>query len=1062
MLGLGIVATCLLLALLFIGWILRRRTLLELRRSQKRLSALFEGIDDAVFVHDETGHILDCNQAACTRLGYSRQELLSMRAHDIDAPDFAAGFSDRWVQQIAKGRYHCEGTHIARDGRHIAVDVNTSLIDYQGQKAVLAVVQDITARKAQERQQTLLRSVVQQVKDAVMLVDDDTHVTYVNQAFLDMYGYERDEIVGQRSQILFGGTTEEFEVFSRQLRARVDQHGFFQGEYQDRHKDGSLFWVSSTTSRIYLDEPQQTYWLSIIRDITEQRQAEQGLRESEHKFRMIYDNVFEGISIYQEFPNGTRKLIDCNDRYAEMAGRSKAELMALDNPSRLQAKVSPAFNAEQNLRLRREHAPYTGLFSWLRPDGAPNVIEYAAVPIDVDGHPLTIGFDRDITEYIQTQQNLRLEHDFVSRLMETSPAGIVVVDLKSEIVFANARAEEVFELKRDKQTNSYLAPEWRIVEYQSPYSPENTPLEQVQQTGKPVYNILHTFEWPDGRQKYLSINIAPQFDAAGQMDSQIITTDDVTARIRSDLERQRALEELARSEEKLRLIFDHAFDGISIYEENVRDGKRISRRLIECNERYVEIAGRNKEDLLNIGDTRAIQQDVEYVLTGDQAAEQLLYQGQTYRGRFSWLRPDGQENVIEYNAVPIQVEDKILIVGLDRDITAQVRAEAERQELREKLERAQRMEALGVLAGGVAHDLNNILGPMVAYPDLILSDLPPDSPVRDDVLQIQAAAERAAVVVQDLLTLARRGIYRMLPLNLNGVINEYFRSVSFIEASARHSNVTVEIELEPNPLPIAGSEPHLSKVIMNLVNNAFEAMPYGGQLTVTTQNLSLDQPLVGYERVEAGDYVLLQVSDSGVGIEDKDLDKLFEPFYTTKEMGRSGSGLGLAVIYGVVHDHNGKIDLRTQVGQGTDFVLYFPITREEIPVATGAQLSYRGVETILVVDDLEAQRSLARRLLESLGYAVKTVENGHQAVDYIRQHQVDLVLLDMIMEDKFDGLDTYRAVAMSYPGQKAIIASGFSETARVKEAQKLGAGRFVKKPYTLNDLGEAVRAELDR
>lgn len=934
----GIATICLLSVLLLVSWILRRRMVAELRRGQQRLAALFEGIDDSVFVHDETGRILDCNSAACTRLGYSRQELLSMHTYDIDTPDFAAGFAGRWAQQIAQGRYHCEGTHVTRDGRHIAVDINTSLIDYQGRKAALAV----------------------------------------------------------------------------------------------------------------------------MRDITERRRAEQELRESEHKLRLIYDNAFEGISIYQELPNGKRKLIDCNERYAEMAGRSRAEMMNIDNPTQFQTKASPVLSAEQNLRLRRDHVPYTGLFSWIRPDGAENIIEYAAVPIDVDGRPLTIGFDRDITEYLQAQQALRREHDLVVRLMETSPAGIVVTDLKGELVFANERAEKVLELKRDEQTGDYLVPEWRFVEYQPPYSPENTPLKQVHQTGEPVYNVLHTIEWPDGRRKYLLINIAPRFDHAGHMDGQIIAADDITSHIHSDLERQRAQEELARSEEKLRLIFDHAFDGISVYEEVIQDGHRQARRLIECNGRYVEMAGRSKEELLEIGDTRSIQRDVEYILSGDQAAEQLLYQGYTYRGRFTWLRPDGRENIIEYNAVPIQVKDRILIIGLDRDITEQVRAEAERRELREKLERAQRMEALGVLAGGVAHDLNNILGPMVAYPDLILGDLPPDSTVREDVLQIQAAAERAAAVVQDLLALARRGIYRMQPLNLNSVLDEYLRSASFAEAHARYPDITVEIKLEPSLLPIAGSGPHLSQAIMNLINNAFEAMPYGGQLTVVTQNLSLDQPLIGYERIEAGDYVILQVSDTGIGIEDKDMNKLFEPFYTKKAMGRSGSGLGLAVVYGVIHDHNARIDVRTRISQGTDFVFYFPITLEEIAVETAQQFNYRGTETILVVDDLEVQRSLARRLLESLGYTVAAVENGHRAVEYVQQNPVDLVLLDMIMEEGFDGLDTYRALAALHPGLKAVIASGFSETARVKEAQKLGAGRFIKKPYTLDGLGEAVRVELDR
>jgi CheY-like chemotaxis protein len=199
-----------------------------------------------------------------------------------------------------------------------------------------------------------------------------------------------------------------------------------------------------------------------------------------------------------------------------------------------------------------------------------------------------------------------------------------------------------------------------------------------------------------------------------------------------------------------------------------------------------------------------------------------------------------------------------------------------------------------------------------------------------------------------------------------------------------------------------------------------------------------------------------------VGIESADLGRVFEPFYTKKELGRSGSGLGLAVVYGVVHDHKGRIDVQTELGRGTEFTLYFPITMETLLESDKDTKDYHGNETVLVVDDLGTQRQLAVRLLSSLGYQVKAVENGRAAVSYLGENAVDILVLDMIMEDGFDGLDTYNVIAQIRPGQKAVIASGFSETERVKEAQRLGAGQFVKKPYTLHGLGKAVREELDK
>jgi PAS domain S-box-containing protein len=416
------------------------------------------------------------------------------------------------------------------------------------------------------------------------------------------------------------------------------------------------------------------------------------------------------------------------------------------------------------------------------------------------------------------------------------------------------------------------------------------------------------------------------------------------------------------------------------------------------------------------------------------------------------------------------------IITIVHDVTERRLADLERQDLADKLERARRMESLGVLAGGVAHDLNNLLGPLVAYPELILMDLPSDSPVRQDVLQIGRAAERAAAVVQDLLTLARRGMYRMAPLNLNHIVEQYLGSPTFVDLEQRHPGVRCQADLDPELLYLSGSASHLSKVIMNLIVNAFEALPKGGEIAIRTSCESLDRPHDGYERVEAGDYVVLRVRDNGVGIEEKDLERIFEPFYTKKEMGRSGSGLGLAVVWGVVHDHHGRIDVWTDVGCGTEFVVYFPVTQDVPDTVSYGYGDYRGRERVLVVDDLPEQRKLASRLLAALGYQVATVESGREAAKYIQEAAVDILVLDMIMEEDFDGLDTLRAVLDVYAAGAAaaqceaadscsprvVIASGYSETERVKEAQALGAGPFVKKPYTLDRLGQAVRRELDR
>jgi PAS domain S-box-containing protein len=390
---------------------------------------------------------------------------------------------------------------------------------------------------------------------------------------------------------------------------------------------------------------------------------------------------------------------------------------------------------------------------------------------------------------------------------------------------------------------------------------------------------------------------------------------------------------------------------------------------------------------------------------------------------------------------------------------------AQRQRLEERLRRVEKMEALGTLAGRVAHDLNNILSGIVGYPGLILMQLPDDSPLRESILAIKQSGEKAAAVVQDLLTLARRDVLSMEVVNWNSVISDYMKSPEQEKIRSLHPRVRFEVLLESDLLPIKGSRVHLSTTLMNLLSNAAEAIPESGVVTIATRNQYLDRPVTGYDNVKEGDYVVLEVSDTGRGISTEDMSRIFEPFFTKKVAGRSGTGLGLAVVWGAVMDHNGYIDVQSEEGRRTTFALYFPVTREALALDQ-SQISlsdYMGKgESILVVDDVREQRELVVAMLNKLNYRVTSVSSGEEAIETVKVWQRDLVILDMIMDPGIDGLETYRRILELHPGQKAIIVSGFSETERVRQALDLGAGAFVKKPYGLEKIGQVVRLELGK
>jgi CheY-like chemotaxis protein len=252
---------------------------------------------------------------------------------------------------------------------------------------------------------------------------------------------------------------------------------------------------------------------------------------------------------------------------------------------------------------------------------------------------------------------------------------------------------------------------------------------------------------------------------------------------------------------------------------------------------------------------------------------------------------------------------------------------------------------------------------------------------------------------------------------------------------------------------------------MNLISNASEAISDRGEVTIQTKNLYIDTPIIGYDEVQQGDYVVLTVSDNGMGISSKDIEKIFEPFYTKKVMGRSGTGLGLAVVWGTVKDHKGYIDVQSEEGKGTTFSLYFPVTREELfedQISISVSEYIGNGESILVVDDIEVQRELAVQMLKKLNYTVATVSSGEEAAEYLKKNKVDLIVLDMIMDPGIDGLETYERILEINPKQRAIIVSGFAETERVKKAHELGAGTYVRKPYILEKIGLAIRKELDK
>jgi PAS domain S-box-containing protein len=520
-------------------------------------------------------------------------------------------------------------------------------------------------------------------------------------------------------------------------------------------------------------------------------------------------------------------------------------------------------------------------------------------------------------------------------------------------------------------------------------------------------------------------------------------------------EREALIDRLAASENKYRALFEDSLQPMSLCQHG---------RLVDVNSAWLALHGYTDKSAVLGKDVIDFvhPQDHELLMTRRQNwstdAERIV--------RMRDIALDGKIVEVEVFSCRIDYGGEISILATVRDITDLKKAEHRHRQLEARLQRAEKMEAVATLAGGVAHDLNNILSGIVSYPELLLMQLPPDSPLVDPLETIQNSGKKAAAIVEDLLTLARRGVTTRDVINLNIVIRQYLESPECHRMLSDYPSVEVNTRLSSDLLNLRGSPIHLSKTLMNLVSNAVEAMPDGGRITIATDNRHIEPQQPGFEEMPTGDYCLLEVRDTGIGIAPDDRDKIFEPFYTRKKMGRSGTGLGMAVVWGTIQDHDGFIRLQSNIGQGTTIQIFFPATHDTKP-ADRAQKDiirhYRGRgELVLVVDDVAEQRDIARQMLEVMGYRVAVVASGEEALSWLKNATCDLVLLDMIMETGIDGLDTYRHIVNRLPGQKAIIVTGFSETDRVKTAQSLGAGKCLRKPYTFEMLGPAIREELAR
>ena len=825
-------------------------------------------------------------------------------------------------------------------------------------------------------------------------------------------------------------------------------------EEPQKTPDGNIITLLTNKVPLRSSKGEITGVLGTYIDITERKQADEILRRSEEKFRFLTENMNDTIftmdlSLQTTYISQSIKKIlgftpeeRMKQHATEQVIPASMTLIGEILSEELKREQEGSGDPDRSVKFEVGYYHKDGSTVWME-----NVISGIR---DDQGILVGIqGVSRDITDRKRAEEELGINRNRLSRAEIISRSGNWEFDMGSNRVSGSDGARNIYGL---------LNTEWTITEVQKIPLPEyrdmlDRAIQELIKEDRP-YDVEFKIQRPDTGET-VDIHSVAEYDRHRNIVFGIIQ--DIT-------EYKRAEEGLRETQRRLVDIIEFLPDATLVID---RDGKVMAwNRAIESMTgiRAEEMLGKGNYEysLPFYGDRRPILIDLALHpdLEKEKAYTSIHRTGDIIIGEaYTPALAPGNVHLSATSSV-LRNSRGDIIAAIEC-----IRNNTDRKSMEERLKRGEKMESLGVLAGGVAHDMNNVLGVLVGYSELLLREVPEGSRAGKYAKSILQGGERAAAIIQDLLTMARRGVSVSETVNMNRIVADSFKTPEFELVKSHHPEVLFRSQVEKDLFNVKGSPVHLSKTIMNLLSNAAESISGAGEVSITTENRYVDVPIPGYENTQEGEYVVLTISDTGSGISSADMGRIFEPFYTKKVMGRSGTGLGLAVVWGTVKDHGGYIDVRSEENTGSTFTLYFPASREALSKRDQDLFpdSYQGRgESILVVDDIEEQRLLAATILEDLNYRVATAASGENAVEYLRANKADLIVLDMIMEPGIDGLETYRRILEIRPQQKAIIVSGFAKTDRVRAAQELGAGEYVKKPYVIGKIGITIRKELDR
>ncbi|HEX7492418.1 MAG TPA: PAS domain S-box protein [Candidatus Limnocylindrales bacterium] len=964
-------------------------------------------------ITDEAGkpvdyRFLDVNPAFEELTGLHAADILGKRALEV-IPDLEPIWIERYGRVALTGVTDHFESYSAALGRHYQVKAYCPKL---GQFAV--VFHDVT--ELRERS-AFAETIIASVGEGLIVYDRDLRITVWNPVMEELTGLSAGQVIGRSAdeafpEVMVAGVLSDLE---QALTGGLPTPREF--EYAIP-QTGRMGWVAQTNRPHRNANGEIVGVVSSVLDITAKHEIDDANRRSEVQFRTIFDNVGDGVAIN----DADCRFIEVNRATCERLGYSREEFLKLnvaDINSPATAKLVPDRMA--GIMTGGVHLFET---THIGKDGTHFPIEAAARLIEFRGQPAVLTVQRDISDRLAAQEALREQSRFLQAMLDAIPIPMVAKDRDGRTLMCNAAYASAGGITVEAAVGK-TADELGIPDSEIHVAHDTALLADGE------LQLYDAFMPTAGHGMRLHLlSKAPLTGRRGEVSGIVTAAVDIHDRYTAEQEQK-------RSEERFRTLFEYAGDAIFITD--------LEGQLLDANQTACEQLGYSKEELVGLSVA-----DIGPPLLGPVVGEPMSAVQELGSSTFETLhrRRDGTVMPVEMIATMIDLGGRPAVLGIARDITERKRAEAEKAALEDQLRQAQKMEGIGQLAGGIAHDFNNLLTAIRGNASLALAALPPGESAREDLEQIEQAADRAAGLTRQLLAFARRTVLNPETVDLGEIV----RRVEPMLRRLIGEDVTLVTRLPQSACCVLADPGQLEQVIVNLAVNARDALPEGGNITLQVDLIEADE--------SSGPMTTLSVTDTGIGMSDETIDHIFEPFYTTKDPGK-GTGLGLSTVYGIVRQSGGTVTVRSELGRGSTLTVSFPRINGSVTTdssySRGGQPTPRRTGTIMVVEDDSGVRRFASRVLETAGFRIITAPDGPTAVATPTDGQIDLLLTDMVMP-AMSGREVANRLTAAQPGLRVLFMSGHTDKGIVHSGILDSGIDFLAKPFT----AEALLAAVDK